>query len=283
MENWTETCRGSVAPWECDVTEHFTIAYYFDRIGEAEAGLAAHLGLGELLGSGVFGRRFHVRFARELRAGDSFHIASAAIGTEGGLRLGHRIIDSTDGETVTWVEAVWDCAAAPILVERQDLIRRALVEWNGPPIEPRAEPNTAAGFIPTARGRAGPADFDEHNRFSLAAFVHRFTTASLQSQAAMGMTAHYMQDNRRGFSTFELVLQIEATPGLGQPYLVETGISHLGGSSVRFAHWMSDPLSGQRFARMGQFGVQLDLDARRPARLPDQLRARAEQLVVATG
>ncbi len=26
MTNWSETYRGTVPPWECDVTEHFTIA-----------------------------------------------------------------------------------------------------------------------------------------------------------------------------------------------------------------------------------------------------------------
>jgi len=26
MTNWIETYRGTVPPWECDVTEHFTIA-----------------------------------------------------------------------------------------------------------------------------------------------------------------------------------------------------------------------------------------------------------------
>jgi hypothetical protein len=25
MTHWIETYRGTVAPWECDVTEHFTI------------------------------------------------------------------------------------------------------------------------------------------------------------------------------------------------------------------------------------------------------------------
>ncbi len=43
---------------------------------------------------------------------------------------------------------------------------------------------------------------------------------------------------------------------------------------------MSDPRSGAEWARLGQFGVQLDLDVRRPAALPAELRARAEKLVV---
>ena len=40
MEPWIETYRGAVSPWETDVTEHFTVAFYFDRIAMAEATLA---------------------------------------------------------------------------------------------------------------------------------------------------------------------------------------------------------------------------------------------------
>jgi len=31
VTEWFETYRGVVNPWECDVVQHFTIAYYFDR------------------------------------------------------------------------------------------------------------------------------------------------------------------------------------------------------------------------------------------------------------
>jgi hypothetical protein len=43
---------------------------------------------------------------------------------------------------------------------------------------------------------------------------------------------------------------------------------------------MSDPRSGREIARLGQYGVNLDLDARRPARWPDEVRARASKLVI---
>ena len=39
MTEWTETYRGAVAPWECDVTEHFTIACYLDRVDQAAASI----------------------------------------------------------------------------------------------------------------------------------------------------------------------------------------------------------------------------------------------------
>jgi hypothetical protein len=43
---------------------------------------------------------------------------------------------------------------------------------------------------------------------------------------------------------------------------------------------MRDPIDGSEFARLGQFGVQLDLDTRRPAALPEALRAAATRLLV---
>ena len=45
MDGWTETWRGIVSPWECDITEHFTIAYYFDRLADAMSTIAESLEL----------------------------------------------------------------------------------------------------------------------------------------------------------------------------------------------------------------------------------------------
>ncbi len=45
-------------------------------------------------------------------------------------------------------------------------------------------------------------------------------------------------------------------------------------------HRMEDPRSGAEVAYLGQYGVNLDLEARRPASWPDDIRARAEKLVV---
>src|ERR1700748_2064378 len=100
MTNWTETYRGAVPPWQCDVTEHFTIAYYFDRLEEAQANLTDTLDIGPLPRKG----RIEARFIRELREGASFHVESAPLGFENGLRLGHRFVDSANGEPVTWFD-----------------------------------------------------------------------------------------------------------------------------------------------------------------------------------
>jgi acyl-CoA thioesterase FadM len=282
MTNWSETYRGTVPPWECDVTEHFTIAYYFDRLDEAERNLADILGLGELLRGGGFARNLDVRFVRELRAASSFHIESAALAVDEGLRLGHRFVDSANGETVTWIAESWELPEGALSLERRAITGR-LAEWEGPAVEPRPEPQSTVGFIPTARGRVKPNDLDAEGRFGIAAIVHRLTDACLQAAAAIGMDAAFLDTNRRGFSTFELGLRISSELTLDEPYLVESGIAHLGNSSLRMIHLMSNPRSGEEIARLGQYGVNLDLDARRPARWPDDIRARAQGLVVPMG
>ena len=279
MEGWTETWRGIVAPWECDITEHFTIAYYFDRLADASSTIAGRLGLDRVSPAG--GRRFDLRFVRELRAGASFHILSAPLALDDvGLRLGHQLIDSANGEVTAWVEETLDIAAARLSDNAREIIGRDLVSWPGPAVERRPEPRTTEGFIPTARDLVKPIDLGLDGNFALAAFVHRFTAACMQGLAAIGATAAYFEAERKGFSTFELALRVSGCPRLGTPVLVETGIVHLGNSSVRFLHSMSDPVDGHELARLSQFGVQLDLDTRRPAALPEALKTAAQRLLV---
>jgi acyl-CoA thioesterase FadM len=112
--------------------------------------------------------------------------------------------------------------------------------------------------------------------------VHRFTAGVIQALAAIGASASYLQTERRGYSTFELALRVTGWPRLGDPILVNTGIVHLGTTSIRFIHRMCNPVTGAEFARLGQFGVQLDLDARRPVALPEPLRTAAAQRLVRT-
>jgi acyl-CoA thioesterase FadM len=282
MEGWTETWRGIVSPWECDITEHFTIAYYFDRLADAAATTDRSLRLDREGRSAS--RRVDIRFARELRAGASFHILSAPIALdEAAVRLGHQFVDSGNSEVTAWVEETLDIASGSLPRETRDAISRHLLPWPGPAVERRPEPSTTEGFIPTARDRVKPIDLDADGNFALAAFVHRFTAGCVQGLAVIGVTAGYMHAERRGFSTFELTLQVSRLPRLGGAVVVETGIVHLGNSSIRFTHRMSDPADGSEFARLGQFGVQLDLDTRRPVALPQALRAAAQRLLVPVG
>ncbi len=282
MTTWIETYRGIVWPWECDVAEHFTIAYYFDRLADATVLAARALGIAELARGESCPARLDLRFLKELREGASFHVLSGPLGVDQReLRLAHRFLDSASGETVTWAEV-----ALPLSTPSQDIgqrIAKRLVSWEGPPIEPRPEPLTpdlVRGLRPSARDRVKPADVDEKGALTWAGFIHRFSAALIQALASLGFTADYVEEKRRAYSTFELKPRISRLPRLGDGVLVESGILHLGGSSLRFLHRMTDADSGEEFARMSQFGVQLDLDARRPTPWSEEFRAQAARLLV---
>ena len=60
---------------------------------------------------------------------------------------------------------------------------------------------------------------------------------------------------------------------------VTTSVSHLGNSSLRFAHRMTGP-GGREIAFLVQSGVHLDMDARRSTPIPDELRPSIHKLLI---
>ncbi len=47
MAEMFETVRGQVAAWECDMVEHFTVAYYYEKFSDAALGSSEAFGLGK--------------------------------------------------------------------------------------------------------------------------------------------------------------------------------------------------------------------------------------------
>lgn len=271
MTPWVETYRGAASPGECDVTEHFTLAFYFDRIAQAEANFAERLGLLDRLREGGFARRYDVRLVRELHAGSAFHVESASIGESDEVRIGHRVVDTVSGAVATWFDVRWDGVAVPPRGER--------ARWEGPALEIRPEPTDLSKLVPTMAGRVDPGDLDEFGGMGLAGIVHKFSDAAVQFGGAIGLTADYIASARRSFSAFGLRLAIARAPRLGEGYRIATGLAHLGTTSLRYWHVMRDA-AGAEIARMDRYGVQLDLDARRPAALAPALRELAEGLLM---
>lgn len=270
MDNWIETYRGVVAAWECDVVEHFTIAYYFQRFADATRTFLELIGERETLGAAVETgpSRLYTTFTQELRAGSGFHMLTAVIAVEeSALRLGHRVVNSASGQTVTWLMETLPLPASAEL--RRRLSARA-VAWPGPEVPQPAALASAEGEI-MSRDRVKPWELGEGGTLSLAASVHRFSAAGMQFLSSIGMTGAYMQQNRRGFSTMSLDLNLVGAAKVGDRIDVRTSIAHLGNTSLRYVHRMRGA-DGHEIASLVQAGVQLDLDARRPAPLPQPIR-----------
>jgi len=275
--DWLETYRGTVFRWEVDHNDHFTVAYYFARIADAGLGLLADVGLSPL---DTWTADCFVRYQRELRVGDIMHVESGVIHAEpGALVLGHKLFDSGAGTLCTTVEQrmrVPD-ALLPDAVRRVEARR---VAWDGPARERHPRPAGLAGFRDSARDTVKPAELDVSGAAGLSHYIHRFSAANGHAIAAFGMTPAYMRAEQRGFSTFEFQLELGAPLRAGDLLRVQSGLLHVGNSSLRLLHVMTREPAGEVVASLEQSGVHFDQEARRPAPLPPALRERAEGLRV---
>jgi acyl-CoA thioesterase FadM len=272
-DHWIETYRGTVFRWEVDGNDHLTVAYYLARFGDAALKVLHELGAGPAVTTECF-----IHYSRELRVGDLLHVDSAVIGVEpGGLVLGHRLLESTEAALCTTVEHRVAVALTP---EQRGAAEARRVAWDGPKQERRPQPPTLAGFHDSARDTARPVEV-EAGRLAVPAAIHRFSAANGHVLAGFGFTPRYMRDRNRGFSTFEFQLAFEGGAEIGDPLVVRSALTHVGNSSVRILHVMTNERTGERVSTLEQSGVHLDLDARRPAPLPADLRARALTRLVA--
>jgi acyl-CoA thioesterase FadM len=271
-DSWIETYRGTVYRWEVDSNDHLTVAYYLQRFGDAILPVLHALGLPPAPTTECF-----IRYSRELRVGDLLHVESAVIAVEADtLVLGHKLIDSGEGELCTTVEHRLAVALTPA---QQRAAEARRVAWDGPKPERRPRPATLQGFQDSARDAVKPSEVDPRGRLALAAAVHRFSAANGHILAGFGITPRYMRERNRGFSTFEFQLGFESGVRVDDPLLVRSALTHVGNSSMRFLHVMSNERTGERVSTLEQAGVHFDLDARRPTPLPDDLRARALKLL----
>ena len=283
--------------WEVDHNDHLTVAYYFARLGDAAAGLLDALGLGTAdaprHGRACVTDDCYVHYRHELRVGDLMHIDSGVIGLEAdGLVLGHKVFDSATGELCTTVEhrlRQVDADAEPqpgvalSPVARQAAESRKIV-WDGPKRERRPRPGGLEGFRDSARDSVKPWEGSAAGQLGLQFYIHRFSAANGHAIAAFGMTPHYMRTERRGFSTFEFQFSLaDGALRSGDPVRVRSALLHVGSSSMRLLHVMTNERSGERVASLEQLGVHLDMDARKSTPLPDSLRERAKAVLVSAG
>ncbi len=67
---------------------------------------------------------------------------------------------------------------------------------------------------------------------------------------------------------------------MGDLVVVRSALADVGNSSFRLIHKMYEARAGGLAATMSQYGVHLDLDARRSTPLPPELKARARAMCV---
>jgi acyl-CoA thioester hydrolase len=277
-----ETYRSVVAAWECDVMGHLTIAYYFDRFGDAAAGLIERLVPDLPPGAAWRSSDVLVRYKKELRAGDGIAIRSGVLAApEEALVIGHEMVTTGEGEVTTLVEHRLRPRQLPYgaTSEGRRALAQAAAPWPHPGFEPIAEPTHAERMTATGGDRVKAWEVDERGELALSGYVHRFAHAALHVCSAFGMTPAYMREHRRGLSTFETRLHLLAPPpGAGDGVVLQSGLVGAGKSSLRMRHEMRHARSGERLALFLQSAVHFDMETRRSAPLPPALSEKAQAI-----
>ena len=102
-----QTYSGWVRTWECDTTEHFTVAYYYQRFSQATHRLLLEMGWDYKEQRFPASTDCYTRFLQELNQGDSFEIRSGVIESDSqSMKLGHKLFNSETGELCTTMEQV---------------------------------------------------------------------------------------------------------------------------------------------------------------------------------
>ena len=168
---WIDSCRGSVAAWEVDHVGHFTVAYYHQRIEDAGFAVLETLGLGPAYAlrsrRGCLTTDCCVRYLRELRSGDIYHVRSGVLVIEeAALVFGHMLFESASGALCTTVEqrVVHVDMATNESITLAAAQRRAAaghrVDWQEPPPERRPRPRGDAGFVDGALDTVKPSEMN---------------------------------------------------------------------------------------------------------------------------
>ena len=107
MADDRQTYSGWVRAWECDTTEHFTVAYYYQRFSQATHRLLLEMGWNFKEQRFPASKDCYTRFLQELNQGDSFEIRSGMIESDSqSMKLGHKLFNSETGELFTTMEQV---------------------------------------------------------------------------------------------------------------------------------------------------------------------------------
>jgi acyl-CoA thioesterase FadM len=203
--------------------------------------------------------------------------------------VGHKLFDSETRTVCASFEQRLAHVALPgrtpvaLSAAQRQAIEARRVSWDGPAREPRRAPQALVGFLDSGRDVVKPIELNLAGESALSHYVHRFSAAGGHLMSDIGFTAAYMRNERRGFSTFEFQMTFGGPLLPGTPVQVKSALLHVGSSSLHMCHQMHNGRTGEHAATLHQLGVHLDMNARRPAPLPEAIRVKAKHRLAPSG
>lgn len=292
-----EIWRGGVNTWDCDEMGHMNVRHYLVRAMEGLVGLAAELGLPHAFSpyanATLLVKEHHIRFLREAHAGAPLHMLGGVIEIgDSEARLLQLLVHSNtgelaatfqttvvhatprDGQVFPWPSIARERAEA-LKVEVPELARArgiALAPFTPTASLPRAD---ALGLTRIGLGGLLPSDCDVFGRMRAEQFIGRVSDG-------IGAFIHPFRDivvehadprpARTGGAVLEYRIAYLAWPGAGDRVEIRSGLIGTDARTMRVAHWLLDPATGQAWGTSEAVAVTFDLNARKVVPVSDAAR-----------
>lgn len=266
------TFMGAVPPWECDAVDHFTVAFYFQKLDSATVAALQAAGVDATSPSAPRMRHCRTRFVAELRKGDVYRIETVQLAAD---RLGHRLVNAEDGRVCTHFE---QRLSAPLpALPAEDGVAGG---WDGAVFGESSQPPPAqATWLETGRDAMSRADRGVNGRISSHACVLRFSAAGEHLRNRLGMTPGYARRENVGFATFAFHLQCLEDAAPGEPLAVQSRVVRVGRASLAIEHRLLNVARGVEVGTLLQEGAHFDKTRRRASPFPHHIIAAARRLL----
>jgi len=292
-----EIWRGGVNTWDCDEMGHMNVRHYVVRAQEGLVGMAAELGLPQAFtphaNATLLVREHHIRFLREAHAGAPLAMLGGVIEmgetdarilqllvhpVSGDLAATFQttVVHATprDGQPFPWPKVARERAEA-LKVEVPEKARARSIDLS--PFTPIASLARAQDLDLTRIGLGGllPSDCDVFGRMRAEQFIGRVSDG-------IGAFIHPFRDvvvehaeqkpARTGGAVLEYRIAYLAWPRAGDRVDIRSGLIGTDARTMRVAHWMLDPATGEPWGTSEAVAITFDLDARKVVAVSDAAR-----------
>ncbi len=278
-----QTVQSIVNTWNCDEVGHMNVQFYVAAASDANRTFAVSHGQ-----SGpVISHRDHIRFHRELRAGDIFAVTSRACGVhDGKLALAHELRNSATGVLAATLTSRTDIPAKLGEGPYDDLTDEALPRGvPGVSSLPRfrLDDDATAELIPIYQGLVHPEHCDETGLMRQQHIMGRFSDGAAHLWQHVGFDRDTMIKARRGTVVLEMRVDRLADVRAGTLLVGKSAMVEVMGRVLRFAHFLFDASTGALVATGEAAAVIFDLDARKTVLFSDDETAKLSSYLMKVG
>ncbi len=292
-----EIWKGGVNTWDCDEMGHMNVRHYVVRAQEGLVGLAAELGLPQAFtphaNATLLVKEHHIRFLREAHAGAPLTMLGGVIEMgETDARILQLLVHPASGELAAtfqttvvhatpregqpfpWPSIARERAKA-LKIEVPEKAKARSIDLS--PFTPTASLARADALNLTRIGLGGllPSDCDVFGRMRAEQFIGRVSDG-------IGAFIHPFRDvvvehaekkpARTGGAVLEYRIAYLAWPRAGDRVEIRSGLIGTDARTMRVAHWMLDPATGQPWGTSEAVAITFDLDARKVVAVSDAAR-----------